>query len=157
MEWEVKDWLTIHFSDTEPWWLRGLIGAMFTQASLASSRSAVGCSNPDVGKHAVHTKLKESNEVDQVKLIKWNWSSEIDPKTNVSTRSTRKVERVKWNWSGEIDRVKLIPKQTWVHAVHAKLKLPKLNSWVSWIQGRKKPQPKNGNYYWSSTRDSFAI
>jgi hypothetical protein len=28
-------------SCTEPWWLRGLIGAMFTQASLASGRSVV--------------------------------------------------------------------------------------------------------------------
>ncbi len=46
-----KIFLMTHINKTvsEPWWFRGLISAMFTQASLASGRSAVG-SNPDVGK-----------------------------------------------------------------------------------------------------------
>ncbi len=48
-DWRSKEVEQMKIQETEPWWLRGLIGAMFTQASLASGRSAVS-SNPDVGK-----------------------------------------------------------------------------------------------------------
>ncbi len=63
---------------TEPWWLRGLIEAMFTQAWLVSGRSAEG-SNPDVAERKKRTeflfarqlKRRGSKQVPYLMYLSW--------------------------------------------------------------------------------------